>query len=112
MDDLLSSDRRLVLYRVIQEALANVSRHSGVNAAHVRVQRGESAVVITVSDEGRGFIEGRQSTLGGGLGLVGMQERAAGVGGRVQVESVVGQGTRVTMTLPVSAPTEASAREA
>jgi PAS domain S-box-containing protein len=101
VDDLLNSDRRLVLYRVIQEALANVSRHSGVTTAHVRVQRGDGAIVVTVADQGRGFTEGRQSTLGGGLGLVGMQERAAGVGGRVQIESAEGVGTRVTITLPV-----------
>jgi signal transduction histidine kinase len=113
VDDLLNSDRRLVLYRVIQEALANVSRHSGVNEAQVRVQRAEGAVVVTVSDNGRGFGGSRPSTLGGGLGLVGMQERAAGVGGRVQVESVEGQGTRVVMTLPVApVTTEPSAKEA
>jgi signal transduction histidine kinase len=113
VDDLLSSDRRLVLYRITQEALANVSRHSGVTAAQVRLRRGEGEVVVTVVDEGRGFTDGRHSTLDGGLGLVGMQERAAGVGGRVQIESTVGAGTRVTMILPVPpVGSDSSAREA
>ena len=111
VDDLLNSDRRLVLYRIVQEALANVSRHSGVSSAQVSVKRGDGAVIVTVRDEGKGFTDGRQSTLGGGLGLVGMQERAAGVGGRVQVESSVGGGTSVVMTLPVTPPAESSGRE-
>jgi signal transduction histidine kinase len=67
----------------------------------VRVERGEGSVVVTVADDGRGFADGRHSTLGGGLGLVGMQERAAGVGARVQVESAEGRGTRDVMTLPI-----------
>lgn len=111
VDDMLSSDRRLVLYRVVQEALANAWRHSGVSTAHVRLERGESAVVVTVTDQGRGFTDGRQSTLGGGLGLVGMQERAAGVGGRVEVESGEGRGTRIIMTLPVVTRDESTGQE-
>lgn len=108
VDDLLTSDRRLVLYRIIQEALANVSKHSGVNTAQVRVQRVDDAVVVTISDQGRGFTDGQQSTLGGGLGLVGMQERAAGVGGKVQIESGQARGARITVTLPVPAASGSS----
>ena len=112
MDDLLNSDRRLVLYRVVQEALANVSKHSGATAARVRIERGDAAVLVTVADEGRGFADGRQSTLGGGLGLVGMQERAAGVGGRVRIESAEGKGTRITVTLPATpAAADTSSKE-
>jgi signal transduction histidine kinase len=56
---------------------------------------------VEIQDQGCGFAEGTVSnTLGGGLGLVGMQERAAGVGGRVKVESEKGKGTKITVHLP------------
>jgi signal transduction histidine kinase len=104
VDDLLDSNGRLVLYRVVQEALANVVRHSGAERAFVTVRRDEEGVVVEVRDQGRGFVEGTVSTtLGGGLGLVGMQERAAGVGGRVRVTSETGKGTTVHIVVPSGA---------
>jgi two-component system sensor kinase FixL len=103
IDDLLDQHGRLALYRIVQEALANVIRHSGASTAKVSVHRDGDEVVVQVSDDGRGFAHGTVSTtLGGGLGLVGMQERAAGVGGRVKVESDKGKGTRVTVVLPIT----------
>jgi signal transduction histidine kinase len=103
VDDVLDPQGRLALYRIVQEALANVVRHSGATSAQVAVVREVDNVVVRVSDDGRGFAEGAVSqTLGGGLGLLGMQERAAGVGGRVTVESGQGRGTRVTVTLPIA----------
>ena len=104
VDDLLDPHGRLALYRIVQEALANVVRHSGASSARVLVRRDEANIVIEVSDDGRGFAQGTVSTtLGGGLGLVGMQERAAGVGGRVKIDSDKGKGTRVTVVLPITA---------
>ena len=100
VDDLLDQNSRLVLYRVVQEALSNVARHSGEGSATVTVRRGQANVVVSVVDRGRGFTDSTANSLGGGLGLIGMQERAAAVGGRVSVESNEGQGTRVTVTLP------------
>lgn len=112
VDDLLDANGRLALYRVVQEALANVLRHSGAPTAHVSVRRSEEGVVVRVMDSGRGFAEGTESTtLGGGLGLLGMQERAAGAGGRVKVESEKGKGTTVTAVLPASAPAAGSGME-
>jgi len=113
VDDLLDSNGRLILYRVVQEALANVLRHSGAQSARVSVRRGEEGVVVEVHDNGRGFALGTASTtLGGGLGLLGMQERAAGVGGRVRVESEKGKGTKVTVVLPsTTGPLPASTME-
>ena len=100
VDELLDAPARLILYRVVQEALSNVLRHSGASAARVSLRSEGGKVVAVVVDEGKGFTDGAAGTLGGGLGLIGMQERAAGVGGRVQVESEQGKGTRVTLTLP------------
>jgi PAS domain S-box-containing protein len=103
VDDLLDQQGRLAVYRIVQEALANVIRHSGAFSARVSVRRDGETVVVEVSDDGRGFAEGTVSqTLGGGLGLIGMEERAAGLGGRVRVESTQGKGTRVTVVLPIA----------
>jgi PAS domain S-box-containing protein len=109
VDDLLDSQARLALYRIVQEALANVVRHAGASAARVSVHQGGESVVVEVRDDGRGFAEGTVSqTLGGGLGLIGMSERAAGVGGRVTVQSTLGEGTRVTVVLPLAPAGERS----
>jgi PAS domain S-box-containing protein len=105
IDELLDQHGRLALYRIVQEALANVVRHSGASSARVSVTRDDEVVVVQVSDDGRGFAPGAVSqTLGGGLGLIGMQERAAGVGGRVEVESALGGGTQVTVVIPITRP--------
>jgi PAS domain S-box-containing protein len=103
VDELLDQQGRLVLYRIVQEALANVVRHSGAGSAQVRLRRDAESVTVEVSDDGRGFAEGTASqTLGGGLGIIGMEERAAGAGGRVRIESTQGRGTRVTVVLPIA----------
>jgi PAS domain S-box-containing protein len=106
VDDLLGSDTRLVLYRVVQEAVSNALRHSGATTIRVRVQAEGSLVVGVVSDEGKGFVDGGRS--GGGLGLLGMKERAVMVGGRLTVESTSGEGTSVRVELPASRREERS----
>jgi two-component system sensor histidine kinase UhpB len=109
VDDLLDANERLVLYRIVQEALSNVVRHSGAATARVSLSRGDEGVVVRIRDFGRGFVAGTASTtLGGGLGLLGMQERAAGVGGRVSVRSEIGQGTEITVILRADASGQAS----
>jgi PAS domain S-box-containing protein len=105
VDDLLDADGRLVIYRIVQEALANVVRHSGAATAQVSVRRTDQGVLVRVRDFGRGFVPGAaNTTLGGGLGLLGMQERAAGIGGRVTVTSELGGGTLITVLVPPTAP--------
>jgi two-component system sensor histidine kinase UhpB len=101
VDDLLDGNERLVLYRVVQEALANASRHSGTGAATVSVRRVHGGVVTSVTDRGRGFAVDDTMEPDRGIGLLGMRERAAAVGGSVRVESRPGGGTRVVLTLPI-----------
>lgn len=104
VDPYLSVTAKLALYRIIQEALSNARRHSGQTRARVRLFRGDGTVVAEVSDAGRGFLQSRAMESGGGLGLVGMRERATMVGGRLSIESAPGRGTRVRATVPVIAP--------
>ena len=109
VDEILDMDAKLVLYRVVQEAVSNVVRHAGASRVSVRVERTADVVVGEVRDEGRGFTSGAPPMDGGsGLGLMGMQERAGMVGGRVRIESEPGEGTTVRVELPGSTTTSRS----
>lgn len=99
VDDMLSPEAELGLYRIVQEALSNVARHSGASSARVRVEATHGTVQAVVSDDGRGFSVEQEIT-SGGLGLFGMQERGAYMGGTVEIESAPGAGTRVRVSIP------------
>jgi len=81
-------------YRIAQEALTNVVRHSQANCVNVVLQGGNTVLSLTVSDNGRGFDPAALSEHEG-LGLLGMRERASLVGGELEVSSAPGGGTRV-----------------
>jgi signal transduction histidine kinase len=93
----LGDDQQLVVYRVAQEALANVARHSRANNVEVDLVAHGSGVDLTVRDDGVGF---RSSGRPGGLGLNGMAERARLVGGELKIRSEPGEGTTVTLHVP------------
>jgi signal transduction histidine kinase len=96
----LPKDAETALYRIVQEALTNVVKHA--SARHVSitlVQNGETAVLV-VEDDGNGFDPGE--TRADALGLVGMRERLALVGGRLTVESTPGVGTTLVAEVPVA----------
>jgi signal transduction histidine kinase len=84
-------------YRITQEALRNVQRHAGIGAARVQLEAGGQAVVLRVSDRGKGFQPGRN---GRGLGLHGMRERAQQAGGALTMVSRPGEGTTIEAILP------------
>jgi two-component system, NarL family, sensor histidine kinase UhpB len=93
----LPSDGQLVAYRVAQEALANVARHSGAGRVEVELAADGQGLELRVSDDGRGFDPVRVAD---GLGLEGMAERARLVGGEVAVTSAPGRGTSVALRVP------------
>lgn len=101
VDPWLDQTGKLVLYRIIQEAISNARRHSGAHKVHVRLAREGGSVVAEVVDHGSGFALAGAVQVERGLGLLGMQERATMVGGRVSVDSVPGRGTRVRVLVPV-----------
>jgi len=103
VEHVLGLDTKLALYRIIQESLSNALRHSGAGGARVVVEVEEGVVTAEVEDDGRGFNPAHMSDKGAGLGLVGMQERALMMGGRVTVDSTPGQGTRIRIEVPSSA---------
>jgi len=92
-------DQTLVAYRIAQEAVANLVRHSGASAGEVRVRGGTDAFELEITDRGHGFApEQRWKT--GHLGLISMAERAEAAGGRLTVTSQPGEGTAVHLRLP------------
>jgi PAS domain S-box-containing protein len=86
------------VYRLLQEALTNIARHANARRVSVRLVRDDTAVELSVRDDGVGF-EPRANHRG--LGLQGMRERAALLGGAVQLESAPGKGTLITARFPV-----------
>lgn len=97
---------KIVLYRILQEALANIHRHAGTNAARVRLWADGARLRLEVADDGRGFepppLTGPAATeREEHIGLRGMRERAALVGGSICLESSPGRGTRVSVDVPV-----------
>jgi PAS domain S-box-containing protein len=103
IDDLLSLEAKLSLYRIVQEAVTNIVRHASATTVRIRLSASDDAIRATVEDDGLGFsVEDHDVLGGGGLGLLGMQERAAILGGHVQIESAAGAGTRVEIELPLS----------
>jgi signal transduction histidine kinase len=106
-DDLpdLAPDATTAVYRVVQEALTNVMRHAGAEAVQVACAVAGDTLVIEVEDDGAGFDPRSVSNprkSGQGLGLLGMRERMALLGGRVEIDAAPGSGTRVTVSLPLT----------
>ena len=111
----------VTIFRVMQECLSNVHRHAGAKCVELSLERADGRVTLTVADDGRGFdyqavTEGavgsgsaERDAEGAGLGLLGMRERAALVGGELDVSSASGTGTRVVLQLPAGIPSTATA---
>jgi signal transduction histidine kinase len=97
-DERLPSEIETALYRITQEALTNVVKHAQANHVSIVLTRREGSITVLIEDDGRGFTPG--DTREEGLGILGMQERIALVGGQLTVESSPGGGT----TLAVEAP--------
>lgn len=104
LDRVDDPDTALIVYRIIQEALSNVARHAQVASARVQVRLAGEVVQGVVEDAGSGFRTEHDVVQGRGLGLIGMQERALILGGRVWIDSRPGEGTRVHFQLPLHGP--------
>jgi signal transduction histidine kinase len=97
----IPSPGKITLYRVAQEALTNVIKHSGADEADVRLQFGDKNVTLEVEDDGSGFdIDMLRNPERPSWGLLGMEERASLLGGRFRISSQPGKGTRVEVTIP------------
>ncbi|MHB8313669.1 MAG: ATP-binding protein [Candidatus Dormibacteria bacterium] len=97
----LGWDRKTDIYRIVQEALRNVERHAGASHVDVHLSFAKRTVRVKVQDDGCGFLV---DTTVPGLGLRGMSERATLAKGRLEVNSVLGQGTTVRLTMSIAVP--------
>lgn len=104
IDALFPENHRITIYRVIQEALTNVGKHSGAANASIGIRRVDDRVVFSVEDDGKGF-DLQEPSLGDapemGLGLKTMSKRVRMMGGVFELRSRRGEGTRITFSLPV-----------
>ena len=103
----LSDSQKIVLFRVVQEALSNVRKHSGAGRVSVVLRSRRTFVYLTVTDDGCGFEPRRLDT--DRLGLAGISERVRLLGGAVEIETTPGAGTTVRATLPQWKPSTPAA---
>lgn len=100
----LPSQVETVIFRIVQEALTNAARHAGVKSVSVRLHVTETSVRLQVEDRGKGFEPAKALQHGASTGLTGMKERAELLGGEFVLDSAPGQGTRLTVDLPLGPP--------
>ncbi|HZD58249.1 MAG TPA: PAS domain S-box protein [Anaerolineales bacterium] len=98
----LPDEISICLYRVLQEALTNILKHARARQVQVALGYEEEEITLSVEDDGQGFDQGvdKSPPEGKGIGLVGMRERVELLGGRLEVESHSGEGTRLKATVP------------
>jgi signal transduction histidine kinase len=97
--DTLSDEMRTCVFRIVQEALQNVSRHSGAKSAAITVRQDHASLLLSVEDDGGGFEPKRTR----GLGMLGMEERVRQLRGQIEVRSAPGKGAALRVTLPIPA---------
>lgn len=96
MPEELPEEHKTCIYRVVQEALHNASRHSSAQLVRITVRQESERILLSIQDDGSGF-DPEQTR---GLGLIGMQERVSHLGGTFQIESEPGHGTLIAIALP------------
>jgi signal transduction histidine kinase len=100
----LSPDIEINLYRIVQEALNNVSKHAKANNVSVLLEGQGKSVVLIIEDDGIGFETGESEKLNRndkGMGLFGMKERVLLVGGTIEIESSIKNGTTIYVRIPI-----------
>lgn len=92
--------RSIAVFRILQEALTNVARHSEATQVQIRLSSDGAKLRLVIQDNGRGIAQDRIDT-SGSLGLVGMRERTRSLGGDLTIRGASGRGTTVTLTIPL-----------
>ena len=102
-DVVLGHAQKLCIYRFLQESLSNAARHAPGAAVRVTCKAGGDQLVLTVADNGPGFdpAQVRRLRAEGGQGLTGLQDRLESIGGTLTIASAPGQGTELTISLPI-----------
>ena len=106
--EVVASNASTAMFRIFQETLTNVARHAHATRVEVVLQKQQDRLVLLIHDNGRGFDQ-TDPSLSKSLGLLGMRERAAILGGQVNISSTPGKGTTVTAWFPLPSPEESGA---
>jgi signal transduction histidine kinase len=102
VDDVFVDEEQINVYRIVQECVNNIIKHSGAAHASLHVERSDAQIALSIEDDGRGFVplsaerDGRK----GGFGLIGIAERVRLLGGRLDINSGDGTGTRISISIP------------
>jgi signal transduction histidine kinase len=105
LDGILPQEAEINLYRIVQESLNNIVQHSRATEASVIVKRDSHGIHVEIRDNGQGFVAGHLSESStGGLGLMGITERARIFGAKSEIRSAPGSGTIVTVNVPLEEP--------
>ena len=100
-DEALSDEVKTAVFRMVQEALTNVSRYAQASKVEINLVADEQAINVTITDNGRGMAPGAADKPTS-FGLLGMRERVENLGGELDIESFPGKGTRIEGTIPLS----------
>jgi signal transduction histidine kinase len=101
----LSEQRSVVLFRIVQESLTNITRYAYASQVQVRLAYSETSLKLTVQDDGVGF-DLKEASRNKSFGLLGMRERALSLQGKLDLVSPPGQGTRIEVTIPLNITSE------
>jgi signal transduction histidine kinase len=105
LNDLFPAEAQIIIYRIFQECLTNISKHAEASEVSLWIKRGDGQISLVMEDNGKGFdvgeVWGRDAT-GRGLGLAALHERARMLGGSLEITSRMGAGTRITCNIPVN----------
>jgi signal transduction histidine kinase len=96
-DRFLPEDHKTCVYRVVQEALRNASRHAAAAHVKITVEEGDDFLQVRIQDDGRGFLPEAEK----GVGILGMEERVAQLGGTLEIDSHPGRGSTLVCRLPL-----------
>jgi len=104
LDHLFPPEAQIIIYRIFQECLTNISKHAGASKVSISIREDNGLISLTLEDDGAGFdpvqIAARRAT-GRGLGLAALYERTRMLGGNLEIRTQPGAGTRVTCTIPI-----------
>jgi len=100
VEGLLPQESEISIYRIVQECVNNIVKHSGASEANLRIEKDSGEIIIKINDNGKGFdreaVKAKQS-MKSGFGLTGIAERARMLGGKYMIESTPGHGTEITI---------------
>jgi signal transduction histidine kinase len=107
LESILDSNQETAVFRIAQEALANVAKHAAASTVEVRLEHNEGRVRMVIHDNGKGFspAKPRHQTGASGYGLMNMRERARLLDGSFSIEAANGRGTMVTLEFPIRTAT-------